>query len=63
MGNKGTTITVRKKKFEIIQELGKGGFGRVILVKNKSDNKLYATKEIIINNEMKDKIKYIQKEA
>ena len=63
MGNKGITITIKNREYEIIQELGKGGFRRVIKVKNKLDNKFYAIKEIIINNEMKDKIKYIQKEA
>ena len=63
MGNKGISIAIRNKKYEVIKELGKGGFGRVILVKNKSDNKLFALKEIIINNEMKDKINDIQKEA
>ena len=52
MGNKGMTITLRNKKYEIIKELGKGGFGRVILVENKSDNKFYAIKEIIINNKI-----------
>ena len=63
MGNKGITITIRNNKFEVIKDLGEGGFGKVILVKDKSDNKPYAIKEIIINNEMKGKIKDIQKEA
>ena len=51
------------KKYEIIKILGQGGFGRVIQVKNKSDNKYYAIKEIIIKDEMKNKIEDIQKEA
>ena len=63
MGNKGMSIAIKDKKYEIIKNLGEGGFGRVILVKDKSDNKPYAIKEIIINNEMKGKIKDIQKEA
>ena len=63
MGNKGMQIAIKNKKYEIIKYLGEGGFGRVILVKDKSDNKPYAIKEIIINNEMKGKIKDIQKEA
>ena len=54
MGNKETSIVIRKTKYEIIKTLGQGGLGRVIQVKNKSDNKYYAIKEIIIINEMKD---------
>ena len=56
-------ITIRNKKYEVIKKLGVGGFGSVSKVKRKSDNKLFALKEIIIKNEMKDKIKDIQKEA
>ena len=51
------------KEYKIIKELGKGGNGRVIQVESKSDKKYYAIKEIIINNEKKDKIKGLQKEA
>ena len=43
--------------------LGQGGFERVIQVKNKSDNKFYAIKEIVIRDEMNDKIEDIKKEA
>ena len=57
------SITIRDKKYEIIKNLGQGGFGRVILVENKQDNKYYAIKEIVIKDEMKDKIKDIEKEA
>ena len=57
------SIVIKNTKYEIIKILGKGGYGRVIQVKNKSDNKYYAIKEIIIRDEMKDKIKDIQKEA
>ena len=63
MGNNGTSINIRNTKYEIINTLGQGGFGKVIQVKNKSNNKYYAIKEIIINNEMKDKIEDIKKEA
>ena len=56
-------ITIRNKKYEVIKKLGVGGFGSVSKVKRKSDNKLFALKEIIIKNEMKDKINDIQKEA
>ena len=50
-------------RYEIIKTIGEGGYGRVFQVKSKSDNKYYAIKEIIIRDEMKDKIKDIQKEA
>jgi len=35
-------------RYKIIKYLGKGGYGRVLQVKNKSNNKYYAIKEIII---------------
>ena len=58
---------IKNTKYEIIKKLGKGGFGRVLQVKNKSDNKYYALKEIIIKAKIKDKIKdeleNIKKEA
>ena len=61
------SIIIRNTKYEIIKKLGKGGFGRVLQVKNKSDNKYYALKEIIIKAKIKDKIKdeleNIKKEA
>ena len=57
------SIEIKNNKYEIIKILGQGEFRRVILVKNKSDNKYYAIKEIIIRDEMKDKIKDIHKEA
>ena len=57
------SLIIRNKKYVIIKKLGEGGSGRVIQVKSKSDNKYYAIKEIIIRDEMKDKIKDIQKEA
>ena len=52
-----------KNKYEEIQELGKGGFGRVIKVLNKLDNKYYALKEILIREETENDIKNYQKEA
>ena len=57
------SITIRDIEYEIIKELGKGGFGRVIHVKSKLDNKSYAIKEIIIKPEMLDKLENIKKEA
>ena len=57
------SIVIKKTKYEIIKIIGKGGYGKVIQVKSKSNNKYYAIKEIIIRDEMKDKIKDIQKEA
>ena len=52
-----------KNKYEEIKELGKGGFGRVIKVLNKLDNKYYALKEISIKEETEDNIRNYQKEA
>ena len=52
-----------KNKYEEIKELGKGGFGRVIKVLNKLDNKYYALKEILIREETENDIKNYQKEA
>ena len=56
-------IIIRDIKYEVIKKLGEGGFGRVIQVKNKSDNKYYAIKEIIIKDDMNDKLDNIKKEA
>ena len=56
-------IIVRDTEYEFVKKLGEGGFGRVIQVKSKSDNKYYAIKEIIIKAEMKDKLENIKKEA
>ena len=50
-------------RYKIIKYLGKGGYGRVLQVKNKSNNKYYALKEIIIQDEMKDKLNNIKKES
>ena len=60
---KKMSIIIKNVVFEIIKNLGEGGYGRVIKVKSKSDNKYYAIKEIIIKDEMKDKIENIQNEA
>ena len=57
------SIIIKDIEYEIIKELGKGGFGRVIHVKSKSDNKYYAIKEIIIKDEMNNKLENIKKEA
>ena len=57
------SITIRNKIYEVIVNLGVGGFSSVFKVKRKSDNKLFAIKEIMIKNEMKDEIKDIEKEA
>ena len=52
-----------KNKYKEIEELGKGGFGRVIKVLNELDNKYYALKEILIREETENDIKNNQKEA
>ena len=56
-------ININVKEFKIIKELGKGGFGRVMHVLSKSDNKEYAVKEIPIKDETREKIESYQKEA
>ena len=56
-------ISINNTKFKIIKELGQGGFGKVIQVLNKSDNKHYAIKVIPIKNVTKNKIEEIQNEA
>ena len=48
------SIIIKNIEYEIIKELGEGGYGRVIQVKSKSDNKNYAIKEIEIKK-MKNK--------
>ena len=57
------SIIIRNTKYEEIKQLGKGGYGRVIQVLNKSDNKYYAIKEIEIIGDMKDVIEYFEAEA
>ena len=56
-------IIVRDTEYEFVEKLGEGGFGRVIQVKSKSDNKYYALKEIFISNETENRINDIKKEA
>ena len=55
------SIYIRNKGYEIIKKLGEGGYGRVIQVKNKSDNQYYAIKEIEIKK-MKNNIENIKNE-
>ena len=57
------SIIIRNTEYEVIQNLGKGGYGRVIQVKSKSDEKFYAIKEIIIKDEMEENIVNIKNEA
>ena len=56
-------IDFKSTKYQKITKLGKGGFGTVYLVLNKKDNKSYAMKEFSIENETKEKIDFIEKEA
>ena len=56
-------ININDKEFKIIKEIGKGGFGRVMQVLSKSDNKYYAIKEIPIKNVTKEKIENSKNEA
>ena len=56
-------IIIRNKEYPIIKELGRGGYGRVVLVLNKSDNKYYAVKEFETSNDINEKIKEFENEA
>ena len=56
------SIIINIKEYEILKELGKGGYGRVIQVKSKPDNKYFAIKEIPIKQESNQKLKYVQNE-
>ena len=56
-------IVIEGKEYEIVKELGHGGFGKVFQVLGKSDKKSYAIKEIPIKKETKDQIEEIQTEA
>ena len=56
-------ININNNQFKIINEIGKGGFGRVMQVLSKSDNKSYAIKEIPITGEPLEKIESYQNEA
>ena len=57
------SIVIKKTKYEIIKIIGKGGYGKVIQVKSKSNNKYYAIKEIIIKDEMEISVENIKNEA
>ena len=56
-------IAINNIEYKIIKEIGKGGFGKVNQVLNKSDNKYYAIKEISIKGETEEKIKSFENEA
>ena len=57
------TIKINKIEYKFEKELGQGGFGRVVQVSRKSDNKEFALKIIPIKGEPKEKIKSFQNEA
>ena len=54
------SIIIRKIKYKVIKQLGKGGYGRVIQVESKSDGKIYAIKEIIIKDQMEKSVKILK---
>ena len=57
------TIRISNIEYKFIEELGKGGFGKVNKVLNLSNNKYYAMKVIPIKGETEKKIQSIEKEA
>ena len=60
---KKMSIIINNIEYEIIKELGKGGFGNVHKVLSKSDNQHYAIKVIPIKGETKEKIESFRNEA
>ena len=56
-------IDFKRKGYKIIKELGHGGFGKVNKVLNILDNKYYAIKEILLQNESEITINNIKKES
>ena len=57
------SLNINSKEYKIKQKLGEGGYGKVYLVLNESDNEFYALKEFPINGEAKENIQLIKKEA
>ena len=57
------TIRISNIEYKFIEELGKGGFGKVNKVLNLSNNKYYAMKVIPIKGETEKKIQSLEKEA
>ena len=60
---KKKSIIIKDIEYIIIEELGKGGFGKVSKVLSKTDNKEYAIKEIPIKGETEEQIKILKNEA
>ena len=52
-----------KPNFKIIKKVGGGSFGLVYKVLDKNDNKFYAIKRVELNDQNKDNIKEVEKEA
>ena len=62
MGVSSSTMKIKNHEYNIIKELGQGGFGRVVKVRRKSDNKEFALKIIPIKDELKERTKSFQNE-
>ena len=61
--NKELLITIKKREYKIIRELGRGAFGRVVQALSQSNKKYYAIKIIQINELTKETIQSYENEA
>ena len=57
------SIIINNTQYQIIKELGQGGFSKVYQALNISDNKYYSIKDITIKEETKNKIDSFQNEV
>ncbi len=57
------SIFIKSQEYEIIEELGEGGNGKVYQVFNKKENKYYAIKSVRIKNLTEEQVNIIENEA